>query len=320
MCFIIRKYPYETRPDRAFPRLLFLITVCLLFLSVIPAKAETNTNTKKDAKAKNVTWKVTQYGRADDAHQSMFYTICSSTGKLMVIDGGWVSQADHVRNVIAGLGNRVDAWVITHPHPDHVGALNAILKNNYTGIRIRKIYAPQVNAVRYAATKQPWDDYQVYEEFASLTKGMKKLKYLKEGDKLKVIGLTMTVFNGWDSSVDKLSVNFCNQGSLVFRLEGKKRSMLFCADVGQPRQKRILKKYKKQIRSTYVQCGHHGNWGLTKTFYKYVAPKAAFFDAPALITMSSGDLYDAPALIAYFRRKNVRVYMFGNGTHSVKLK
>ncbi len=272
---------------------------------------------------KALRWTVTQYGRADAAKQSMFYTIRSSSGKLMVIDGGWESQADYVREVIRSLGNKVDVWIITHPHPDHVGALNAILKNNDTGIRIKRIYTTKVHAGRYKATKQPWDEYQVYEEFRALTKEMKKkkkLRYLKEGDELNVIGLHMTVFNSWDSTVDKLSVNLCNQGSLMFKLEGKKKSILFCGDVGSPRQKRILKRYKKQLKATYVQCGHHGNWGLTKAFYRRVAPQAAFFDAPASITQNTTGFYDAPALIAYFRDKNVKVYTFGNGTNSVKLK
>ena len=272
------------------------------------------------AKTAARTWKVTQYGHRDARQQYMFYTIRSSTGKLLVIDGGWTYNADYVRGVIGSLGNRVDGWIITHPHPDHVGALNEILQNNYTKIRIGKIYTTRVRVKQYKATQQPWDEYDCFKTFCKLTRNSKKLVYLKEGDELNLTGLRVRVLNAWDKTIDQLSKDQCNHGSLCFKLEGKKRSMLFCGDVGTPRQKRHLKKYKKILPSDYVQCAHHGNWGLTAAFYKTVSPKRAFFDAPRWITEDTTGKYDAPQLIAYFRANGVKVLPFGtSGSNSVTL-
>ena len=290
--------------------LLFLAMLCLLH----PRDAFAG-------KASAKKWVVTQYGKEYAPSQCMFYTIRSNTGKLVVIDGGWNYNADFVRSVIKDLGNKVDAWIITHPHPDHVGALNVILQNNYTNIRIRKIYTVKVRKKQYKAVKQINDDYQVFETFYGLTKNSKKLVYLKEGDELNLIGLHMTVLNAWDKSTDKFPVNQCNMGSLMFKLEGKKRSMLFCGDVERGRQKRILKRYRKILRSTYVQCAHHGNWGLSTAFYKVVSPKRAFIDAPKAITEDTTGRFDAPKLIAYFEKKGVKVLRFNaSGTNSVTLR
>ena len=74
-------------------------------------------------------WKVTQYGSDSDFQQSMFYTIKGSNGKLIVIDGGWDYDAKRVRDTIKKLGGKVNLWIITHPHPDHVGAFNQIFAN-----------------------------------------------------------------------------------------------------------------------------------------------------------------------------------------------
>ena len=83
-------------------------------------------------------WKVTQHGSDSDFQQSMFYTIKGSNGKLIVIDGGWDYDAKRVRDTIKKLGGKVNLWIITHPHPDHVGAFNQIfpIRTAYRLIRL----------------------------------------------------------------------------------------------------------------------------------------------------------------------------------------
>ena len=72
----------------------------------------------------------------------MFYTIKGSNGKLIVIDGGWDYDAKRVRDTIKKLGGKVNLWMITHPHPDHVGAFNQIFANP-DGIQIDQVIAPK---------------------------------------------------------------------------------------------------------------------------------------------------------------------------------
>lgn len=68
------------------------------------------------------TWTITQYGR-NDINMS-FYTIYNEQKGLIVVDGGWTQDAADVREVINTLGGHVDAWILTHPHQDHIGAFN----------------------------------------------------------------------------------------------------------------------------------------------------------------------------------------------------
>jgi len=51
-----------------------------------------------------------------------------SDGKVAVMDGGVKEETIYLRGFLAALGNKVDVWFVSHPHSDHVGALNEILK------------------------------------------------------------------------------------------------------------------------------------------------------------------------------------------------
>ena len=43
-----------------------------------------------------------------------------------MIDGGWTEDAMAVKDIIKSQGGIVDAWILTHPHQDHIGAFNEI--------------------------------------------------------------------------------------------------------------------------------------------------------------------------------------------------
>ena len=64
----------------------------------------------------------------------------SSDGRVLVVDGGVSENAPHLLSVLKEYGGKVDAWLITHPQNDHVGALNEILRNHAGEVDIRNVY------------------------------------------------------------------------------------------------------------------------------------------------------------------------------------
>lgn len=138
-------------------------------------------------------WKVTQHGSDSDFQQSMFYTIKGSNGKLIVIDGGWDYDAKRVRDTIKKLGGKVNLWIITHPHPDHVGAFNQIFANP-DGIQIDQVIAPKINASRYRHYQYPWDEYQVFQKFSRLVRKNPKIRWAKADDTFSFAGLNFEFF------------------------------------------------------------------------------------------------------------------------------
>ncbi|MBE6237942.1 MAG: MBL fold metallo-hydrolase [Bacteroidales bacterium] len=60
-------------------------------------------------------WQLPSYG--NDICNS--YVIQTSGGKLIVMDGGYEAERHYLRGYIDALGGgKVDAWFISHPHPD----------------------------------------------------------------------------------------------------------------------------------------------------------------------------------------------------------
>lgn len=230
-------------------------------------------------------WKVTQFGDVM-LQQEMCYTITTDTG-LVIVDGGWEYEEPRLRKIIAQYGNSVEAWILTHPHPDHMTAFLDIY-NDPQGIQIHHVYTPELPDMETLQKNASWDDYTLLEQFRSLD--IPELEYLYTGDELTVLGLKMEVLSAYSEKIDEISNDLMNDGSLMFRIQGNRDSMLFCADVGSAGSKRadvrkamtdyIVGKYGESLKSDYVQMAHHGFCGLDAEFYEQVAPKAVFFDAP----------------------------------------
>ena len=51
------------------------------------------------------------------------YVVQTVNGKVIVMDGGFAAEKDYLRGFIDALGGKVDAWIISHPHDDHITAL-----------------------------------------------------------------------------------------------------------------------------------------------------------------------------------------------------
>ncbi|MBR1692775.1 MAG: MBL fold metallo-hydrolase, partial [Lachnospiraceae bacterium] len=245
------------------------------------------------------TWRVTQYPDPE-GYQAMCYTIESSDGGLIVIDGGRAWNSLDLVDVIKEKGGRVDYWIITHPHDDHAGVLASVLEAAWdrSEIEIGEILIGEWDEEAVLAQGGPRTDF-----FEYLFRGLKargNVRYLKAGDSLEVLGLRMDVLHTCNETVTTHSDNILNDGSMVFKLSAKKRSFLFLGDIGDnsrdtaekwkeqggiPEATRliadeIMSRYGDLLPSTYVQMAHHGNSTLPDEFYEAVHPKRAYFDAP----------------------------------------
>lgn len=265
-------------------------------------------------------WRITQYASVT-GQQSMFYTVEDEAGNLAIVDGGYEEDKDQVLGMIRLHHNHVTDWIITHPHPDHAGALNAILRENADGrIKIDHIYTTKVNAQRYEETARDYDGIGTFYTFSSLTERMANLTFLSENDEADILGLKMKVLHAWDNHVDEETRNLLNDGSLMFLLIGNQNRFLFCGDTQKEMEQYIIPAHKEELKADFVQCGHHGNWGLSTEFYDLVNPKEAFLDAPSYIVNDTAGKYDAPALKSYFLERGITVHDFAHAPYTVKLE
>lgn len=235
-------------------------------------------------------WQITQYG--DPAGlQKMFYTMEDRKGHFIVVDGGWVDNTEEVRTVIEENGNHVDAWILTHPHQDHIGAFMEIY-DDPKDITIDKVYAVDMAPLKLCKENASWDEFGTYERFLSME--IPELEYVHTEDEWEIGNLKFKVLSAYEDQVDKLSEDLLNDGSMMFLVKAEKETMLFCADVGKSLSDHLVKKYGTELEADYIQMGHHGNGGLKSDFYQLVSPKQAFFDAPNWLFYDETGRYTTP--------------------------
>ena len=259
-------------------------------------------------------WIITQHGR-NDINLS-FYTIYNEAKGLIIIDGGWTEDAVNVREVVNELGGHVDAWIITHPHQDHVGAFNLLYKE-LEGISIDDIYTVDMALPEECIEIAPWDSVDAYNDFLSLD--IPNLTYLYAGDILDICGLKFEILSTYDDNVKKLSNDYLNDGSMMFKVTNNNESILFCADVGIGMSDFLENKWGETLKADYLQMAHHGYGGLNDSFYQLVNPKVAFFDAPDWLMLDTTGKYDNPQHAELMESIGSEIYSFNSVPNSIIL-
>lgn len=260
-------------------------------------------------------WEITQYGARDI--NSSFYTIYSEDKGLIVIDGGWTEDAPYVREIIDSFGGEVEAWILTHPHQDHIGAFNALYPE-LAEITVNNIYTVDMASPEECLEVASWDSVDAYNDFLALD--IPNLQYVYPGDVLEVCGLQIEILSTYDENVKNISRDYLNDGSMMFKVYGNKDSFLFCADVGINMSDYLLQKYgEEKLSADYIQMGHHGYGGLSDSFYQAVSPQTAFFDAPDWLMFDETGKYDNPQNAEFMKNLGSDILSFNSAPNTIFL-
>ena len=124
---------------------------------------------------------------------------------------------------------------------------------------------------------------RVIQKFSRLVRKNPKIRWAKADDTFSFAGLDFEFFNGYSRNLKDTTKDICNGSSLVFKISGKKTSMLFTGDIVSSIGKRLIKTYHKRLKATYLQAPHHGNNDKRESFFKYIHAKVTFIDAPSFL-------------------------------------
>lgn len=226
----------------------------------------------------------------------------TSTGKLIVIDGGLGEDGDYLREQIKARGGHVAAWLLTHPHGDHVGALYKILQDGATDIQIDGIY--------YSFADPAW--YQVHDPheqtmatsiigtFGGLPQNV--LHQVSRNQFIQVDDVIIQVMNDrYDLSEDK-----GNNASIVYKMLVNGKTMLFLGDMGAAGGKRLLEECgAEQLNADIVQMAHHGQGGAGEELYKAISPSICLWPTPQWLWDNEGSKWKTPVTKSWMSRLGV---------------
>lgn len=211
--------------------------------------------------------------------QNLSIVIKSPHGKLIVVDGGWEADADKLSPLILQQGGKVDAWLITHPHEDHVGALCAILNDSSRKIKIDKIYC--------SLATPDW-----YRQVSPTGAGIAD-QLLSAFTKLPVGTVTNNIGRGTEINIDDVNIrvlnnrgvytyNGVNNSSMVYKIRVSGQSILILGDLAYDGGKDLIKTCTAaELKSDIVQMAHHGQQGVDQDAYALIAPTTCLWPSPA---------------------------------------
>jgi beta-lactamase superfamily II metal-dependent hydrolase len=225
--------------------------------------------------------------------QMMSYVMSTRGGKVMVVDGGNRGDAPQLRKFLKPLGNRVHAWFLSHPHPDHVDALTAILQEQGS-IDIDVIYASLLDE-EWVAKHEPKPPTHL-ESVRAFRRAVKKsdIKLMEPlvGQEIRVDGNLIEILG---IKNPEITSNAINNSSLVLKVSDSNKSVLFTGDLGVEGGGKLLESpLRDRLRADYVQMSHHGQRGVDLDFYRAVSPTACLWPTPRwLWENDSGDGLDS---------------------------
>lgn len=214
--------------------------------------------------------------------------LITNNNKTMLIDASTNEMGSRVVKYLNDLGiKKIDYLVGTHPHEDHIGGLDNVIKN----FDIGTIYMPNV----VATTK-------TYEEVINAISA-KKLKVTspKTGDKFTVGNVECEVMSIRN---DKDDYNNC---SIVIKMDFNNVSYLFTGDAEES-----VESSRKWPHIDVLKVGHHGsNTSSSKNFLEQIKPEVA------LISVGQGNTYGHPTQATLKRLSNIGAKIYRtdeNGT------
>jgi len=253
--------------------------------------------------------------------------IVSPAGKSVLIDAGDAGKGRVVLDALKRYKvERLDYFIATHPHPDHIGAADEVMN----GIKVGAVIdngvdlstpAPETPANKKgkgskAAPPPPpkkkvktatnfFDEYAaaLKQSGAQYEKAQPGKKYdLGGGAILTVLAPSEPFFN---KDQMKAGGNDTNANSIVLRLDYGEFTMLFMGDAETQTEQRLLGKKDVDLNAKVIKVAHHGSkYATSEEFIKRVHPEAA------IISDGAWNRYGHPAQAVLDRLKGANVKLW----------
>lgn len=247
--------------------------------------------------------------KSQSESQMLSVLLETSQGSLIVVDGGLGADAAYLRSQIQARGGHVAAWLITHPHGDHAGALYQILQDEAAG----QASGITIDGIYYSFAPPEW--YTVHDPaevtmahsiigtFAGLPQTM--LHQVSRGQTIQVDDVTIQVMN----DRYELGSSKGNNAGIVYKAYVNGRSILFLGDMAEEGGNRLLAEAGPEaLKSDIVQMAHHGQNGVSEAVYQAIRPSICLWPTPQWLWDNAGARYTIPATKTWMGRLGVQLH------------
>lgn len=212
----------------------------------------------------------------------MSFVIVTKENNCIVIDGGREEDMPLLKEYVGG--KHISAWILTHPHSDHIcGIMSEIKKNRLADFDVEKIY---YNFPPYSLIDKTEDVPDIKYYRSEFEEVLKEFVYdLEPQIKDKVY----TVNQGESITVDECKIDFIysfhdgiysnmmNDASLVFKITTPNKSVLFLGDLGPDAGDILYRESRHLLKSDIVQMAHHGHMNVGMEVYAAIMPEACLW-------------------------------------------
>lgn len=214
----------------------------------------------------------------------------------ILIDGGEKEQASTVNAYLKSRGvEKIDAYILTHPHSDHIGAAQQIISSN----KVERVFMTVFSELNIPTTKTYENTLDAIDKYGA------EFTAVTAGKSYSFGNLTLNILSPSHESDDY------NDMSIIVKAIYKNSSFLFTGDATKASEQELLEN-NADINADVLKIAHHGSSTSTsEQFLLEVSPEIA------VISYGEGNSYGHPhdEVIHTLEDNNIEYYTTAkNGT------
>ena len=203
---------------------------------------------------------------------------------FFVIDSGHYFQFNDNDRIYAFMRERtpegqkvkINGWLITHGHTDHISKLIDFLKFNMNDVEIDGFYH---NLLSPDYPNENWSDEEK-ETARNLLKAMNESGipqyYLHSGERFYVKNLRFDVLCTHEDIYPDFIDDY-NDSSVCLMLTAESTKILIPGDSAVKSNEILMRRFDEFLKADIVQVAHHGHTGLSKECYEKINAACAIF-------------------------------------------
>lgn len=200
----------------------------------------------------------------------MSFVIVTKKNNAIIIDGGREEDIPLLKEYVGG--RHISAWIITHGHQDHIsGMMTEYLENKWRDFDIEKIYCkfPPEDAVPEGDLEWCIPAFNKH-----LPEFKEKVHFVEQGESVQIDELKIDFIFTYHSEID---ADYMNNSSMVFKVNGPKKSVIFLGDIGPESGDHLYRESKHLLKADIVQMSHHGGSCCGMEVYSAIKPEACLW-------------------------------------------